>query len=83
MKRILTLSIISLMTASLYAGVYFKEHQTNASAETTVLVCNSTGAYAYHKYECGGLKRCKATVSEITLSEAKAKRRKACGICYK
>lgn len=33
MKRILTLSIISLMTASLYAGVYFKVHQTNASAE--------------------------------------------------
>ena len=70
------------MTASLYAGVYFKEHSIMTPKETLVLICNSTGSYAYHAYECGGLKRCKATVSEITLSEAKAERRRACKICY-
>lgn len=50
--------------------------------EETVLVCNSSKAYAYHKYQCRGLSRCRSSISRITLSEAKRRGYKPCKNCY-
>lgn len=65
---------------------YLKEKKTistpQKSTETYVLICNSSKAYAYHLYECGGLNRCKSGVSKVTISEAKAKGYRPCKICY-
>ncbi len=50
----------------------------------SVLICNSKGAYAYHKYYCSGLKRCKANVLKVSKIDAGNKyNRTACKICYK
>jgi hypothetical protein len=51
--------------------------------ESTVLICNSPNAYAYHSHKCSGLQRCKSNVLSIKLSEAKKAGRSACKICYK
>jgi uncharacterized protein YgiM (DUF1202 family) len=51
-------------------------------AENYVLICNSENSYAYHSHYCHGLNRCKASVSKVTISQAKAKGYRACGICY-
>ena len=50
--------------------------------EATVLICNSSSAYAYHSSRCRGLNRCKAGISSVSVSEAKGSGYKACKICY-
>ncbi|MDR1346883.1 MAG: hypothetical protein LBJ63_00410 [Prevotellaceae bacterium] len=59
------------------------QEQTKSDKETYVLICASKNAYAYHKHECKGLKKCSHEVKKITLKEAKEKGYKACGYCYK
>lgn len=49
--------------------------------ETYVYIC--TGAYSYHsKNTCSGLKRCKADIKKVTISQAKQLGRKPCQKCY-
>lgn len=50
--------------------------------EATVLICNSSSAYAYHSYECSGINRCKSTISKVSISEATRKEYRPCKICY-
>jgi len=55
----------------------------NRSSETTVLICNSQNAYAYHSHKCSGLQRCKSEIVSIRVADAKKQGRSACKICYK
>lgn len=48
----------------------------------SVLICESSTAYAYHKSYCSGLSRCKATVAKIPKSQAEDMGRRACKMCY-
>jgi hypothetical protein len=47
-----------------------------------VLICKGGSAYAYHKYECSGLKRCTHAVVKVSRQEAIQIGRTACKICY-
>ncbi len=50
---------------------------------STVYICNSKSAYAYHKnHNCNGLGRCKAGVSQTTSSNASSIGYQPCKICY-
>ncbi len=51
--------------------------------EQTVLICNSSGSYAYHSHKCAGLLRCKSNILTVTVADAKKGGRSACKICYK
>lgn len=51
--------------------------------ESTVLICNSPNAYAYHSHKCSGLQRCKSNVLNVKLVDAKKAGRTPCKICYK
>lgn len=51
-------------------------------SEKTVIICLSESSYAYHTKVCGGLSRCKAGTSKVTVSEAKDRGYRACKICY-
>lgn len=59
-----------------------KEKKKEVQKETTVLVCNSQSSYAYHAYECSGLKRCKSGTSSVTKTEAENMGRRPCKNCY-
>lgn len=48
----------------------------------SVLICNSSSSYAFHKFKCSGLSRCKSEIIKISTIEAKNKSRRACGICW-
>ena len=48
----------------------------------TVTICLSEDAYAYHDHECMGLNKCNGGTEEISIEEAKDKRRTPCGFCY-
>lgn len=50
--------------------------------ESKVLICTGRHATKYHKYKCRGLNNCKASIKEITLTEAKEKGYSACKVCY-
>ncbi|MCE3228501.1 MAG: hypothetical protein K0S32_3052 [Bacteroidetes bacterium] len=54
------------------------------TTETSVYICDSESAYAYHgKSTCGGLKRCKQEVLKVTKTDAVNKYgRQACKMCY-
>ena len=47
-----------------------------------VMICVSPKAYAYHRYNCAGLKRCNYSVATVLVSEAIRKGYKPCGYCY-
>lgn len=49
----------------------------------TVMICNSRGAKAYHRYKCRGLNKCKADIQKTTVGLAGSKGLRACKICYK
>jgi hypothetical protein len=49
---------------------------------TSVLICRGTSSYAYHHHHCKGLKRCRALIETVTLSNAQAMGRTPCGYCY-
>lgn len=56
---------------------------TTQSYNTTVYICNSKSAYAYHKdHSCRGLGRCKAGISQTTSSNASSIGYQPCKICY-
>ena len=71
------------LAISLGATAFSYSSNNKDSAETTVLICNSQNAYAYHSHKCSGLQRCKSEVINIRLSDAKKQGRSACKICYK
>ena len=83
-KKILLLLSLVLTTCIVIPGTATSLPITikNNAVESKVLLCNSKNAYAYHSHHCQGLKRCKSSISEISLSKAKAQGRKACGYCY-
>jgi hypothetical protein len=47
-----------------------------------VLICKSGTAYAYHNYQCQGLKKCTHLIESVSLKEALALKRKPCEYCY-
>lgn len=49
----------------------------------TVLICQSTSATVYHKYQCSGLKRCTHKIVSVDKADAIKFGRRACKICYK
>lgn len=65
-----------------YLSVIQPYQNTTSTSGGLVYICNSKRAYAYHKGHCHALKRCKATTSKVTVSQAKAKGYRACKICY-
>lgn len=48
----------------------------------SVLICESSTAYAYHKGYCSGLSRCKADVVKLPKKKAEEMGRRPCKICY-
>ncbi|MDB5207933.1 MAG: hypothetical protein JWR72_3008 [Flavisolibacter sp.] len=40
--------------------------------EDKVLICKSAAAYAYHSYQCRGLKACTHAIEKVSLQEALA-----------
>lgn len=58
------------------------EAKVERQQEAMVYICNSSRAYAYHRYQCRGLSRCKAGTSSITVSRAKGRGFSACKNCY-
>ncbi len=59
---------------------------SNASKKSQpdlVLVCNSSGSYAYHKQQCRGLRQCSSGVTEVTIATARKAGKKPCGYCWK
>lgn len=82
MKRIILLAVvltglIVLPSRSVTANITASQKQANK-----VYVCMSPNAYAYHAYQCQGLRSCKSDVVIMTVSEAIARGRRACGYCY-
>jgi hypothetical protein len=51
-------------------------------SQDKVMICKSSGAYAYHNHRCLGLKKCTHAVEYMTVKEALALKRKPCGYCY-
>ncbi len=84
----LDVSIRKRSPSSLYdAGVSYSGNDTekysHADSVTTVYICSSPNAYAYHRtIRCGALTRCRYDVEEITRAEAKKRHRTPCGKCY-
>lgn len=56
-------------------------HQSSAKGEK-VFICFGPEAYAYHKRLCDGVSHCSVKIETVSLSEAIAKDRVACEICY-
>lgn len=48
-----------------------------------VLICNSSAAYAYHRYQCRGLSRCTHEISKVTEQSAINQKYRPCKICYR
>ena len=59
-----------------------KKNSSHKKQETTVLICVSKTAYAYHRYRCRGLGRCTHSISKVSLNQAKRQGRRACKVCY-
>lgn len=56
--------------------------QVQPANQSTVLICVSSSAYAYHSYQCRGLSRCTHTITRVTIADAKGRGYRACQICY-
>lgn len=64
------------------AGVGLSENELLLPKSSPVMICVSPKAYAYHRYNCAGLKRCHHSVATVSVSEAIRKGYKPCGYCY-
>jgi hypothetical protein len=71
------------LALSLGAAAYSTSSNSKDSDETTVLICKSSNAYAYHNHKCSGLQRCKSEIVNMRISDAKKQGRVACKLCYK
>jgi hypothetical protein len=49
---------------------------------TSVMICKSSTAHAYHIRNCKGLRSCTHEIETITLKEAEDMGRTPCGYCY-
>lgn len=48
--------------------------------DTTVYICKGPNSKRYHlSKDCRGLKRCSTRIAEVSLDEAKSKKRSLCG----
>ena len=68
-----------------FALLLFVPTQISKQKYNETYVCIFTGeyAYSYHsKNTCSGLKRCKADIKKVTISQAKQLGRKPCQKCY-
>lgn len=86
MKRIQTLFIAFFTLTLLGSFNTVTADQTIekvAYAYETVLICQSTSATVYHKYQCSGLKRCTHKIVSVDKADAIKFGRRACKICYK
>lgn len=64
-----------MKTILLFATMSIFSSSTNSS----VYICDSANAEKYHlTKDCQGLDKCKHTIKEVTLSEAKALGRELC-----
>lgn len=61
-----------------YAKPYVKQIPVSS-----VYICRSKSAYAYHTHVCGGLSRCRAQISQVSVSEAVRLGYVPCKICYR
>jgi hypothetical protein len=59
-----------------------KESQQGSATGEKVFICFGPEAYAYHKRICDGISNCSGKIETVSLSEAIAKDRVACEICY-
>lgn len=57
------------------------ENNSSIKVEGNVLICNSASSYAYHKYKCSGLSRCKSEIKEISQDQATTQGRTQCKVC--
>jgi methylphosphotriester-DNA--protein-cysteine methyltransferase len=78
MKR--TLLILTLALGIACTG---KMDTVKGQAPTdSVLICKSKSAYAYHRYECKGLKHCTYTIVKVTKAQAVKMGYRPCKLCY-
>lgn len=77
-------AIISVLLLLLFASAWSQEAavKPKPKQQTSVLICKSKNAYAYHKEYCAGLKKCKAAVETLTKAKAEEKGYTPCGFCY-
>lgn len=87
MKLLLTATILFLSGLTMQA-----QEQKNAKTDTTatkvtveyVHVCNGTASKKYHRTaNCRGLRNCSTSIEKLAKTQATAKGRTACAICYK
>lgn len=74
-----------IMENNRFALLLFVPTQISKQKYNETYVCIFTGeyAYSYHsKNTCSGLKRCKADIKKVTISQAKQLGRKPCQKCY-
>lgn len=56
----------------------------NTVKAQNVFVCNSKGAAVYHvNGSCSSLKKCKSTVNQVKVGQAKSKKLRQCKVCTK
>lgn len=75
------LILITLIAASSCGSPSFSAQATTKT--DTVLICKSKAAYAYHRYECRGLKHCTYKLAKLTREKAEQLGYRPCKICYK
>lgn len=80
-----TLLILITGTLISYSATVALAYNETASCkrESTVLICISPNAHAYHTHLCNGLNRCTHEIKEVTESIARAKGYSPCKICYR
>lgn len=62
---------------------YSHNLDSKSKTEVKVYICNGPKSYAYHSYStCSGLNNCSTEISEVQLSTAHNKGRRACKKCY-
>ena len=87
MKKLLLLSVLLismvLPAQSPKQDTTKKKKEVIPQKESTVIICNGKSSYAYHKYYCKGLKKCKSGTKTVTEKQAKDMGRTPCGYCYK
>ena len=76
------MKLISVLFLFIFCSFTIPFNQESKKPTTTVLICLSSTAYAYHSHYCSGLKRCTHNVSKVEKATAISNGYKACKICY-
>lgn len=86
MKLLLTTTILFLCSLTVQAQEKKAKTDTTATKATVayVHICNGSASKKYHKTaNCRGLRNCSTPIEKLTQTQATAKGRTACTICYK